>query len=93
MRRRDFLKTIAAAAAVAGLARLDPVTAGAPVSAAGGLTVAAAPELPLVGNPYTLTAGAHAEFRGAYDALGLDPIALHALPPEWRDRFILGIEV
>lgn len=93
MKRRDFIKTIAAAAAVAGLARLAPVTGDTPAHGAGGPTDAAPPDLPLTGNPYTLAAGAHAEFRDAYGALGLDPIALHALPPAWRDRFILGIEV
>lgn len=89
MHRRDFLKTLAAAAAVAGAGRLiagDDLHAVEPAAADPG---PGAPEYLIHGNPHAFAAGAHAEFDGA--DYGFDPIAAHALPAEWRDRYLLGI--
>lgn len=89
MKRRDFLKTLAAAAAVAGAGRLiagDDLREGGPVAVA---PAPGAPEYLMHGNPHAFAAGAHADFAGA--DYGFDPIAAHALPAEWRDRYLLGI--
>jgi len=89
MKRRDFIKTIAAAAAVAGLGRLDAADAPAVIDPEAIEPDPGAPALHIHGNPYAFSAEAHGAFQGAdYD---FDPIAAHALPPAWRDRYLLGI--
>ena len=89
MHRRDFLKTLAAAATVAGAGRLiagDDLSMAVPVADG---PAPWAPEYHIHGNPYAFAAGAHDEFSGS--DYGLAPIAAHALPAEWRDRYLLGI--
>lgn len=89
MKRRDFLMALAAAAAVAGAGRLIAGDGHHETAAGSDGPARAAPELLIHGNPYAFAAGAHAEFVGA--DYGFDPIAAHALPAEWRDRYLLGI--
>jgi hypothetical protein len=89
MKRRDFIKTIAAAAAVAGLGRFDAAGAPAEIDPGAVKPDPGAPELHIHGNPYAFCAETHRAFQGAgYD---FDPITAHALPPAWRDQYLLGI--
>jgi len=91
MKRRDFLKTIAVVAAVAGLGGLAPGDSIPAVEPGTRNPKPETPELPIHGNPYAFASGAHGEFAGVAGDYWFDPIAAHALPPEWRDRYLLGI--
>ena len=91
MKRRDFLKTIAAAAAVAGLGRLTSRNSLSAVEPGTRNPEPETLELPIHGNPYAFASGAHGEFAGVAGDYGFDPIDAHALPQDWRDRYLLGI--
>jgi hypothetical protein len=93
MWRREFIKTLAAGAAAVGLAQ---VAVGSPANAAppGHGSPAPAPEkweLPVRGDPYTLSSGSAGDFMAAAAGFGADPIVAYGMPGEWRDRYVLGI--
>lgn len=91
MRRREFLVTLAAGAAVVGFAGISAGTAGV----AGNPPRESEPEsleLPIRGDPHTLSSGFAMEGFAGGGAFGADPFVSYGLPGDWRDRYVLGIE-
>lgn len=95
MRRREFLKTLAAGAAVLGFAGVasGSTVPGGPLEPEPCAPAAGRMELPIRGDPYTLSSGATGEARGAASEFGADPVVAYGLPAEWQDRYVLGIQV